>query len=147
MHTDALRDIVSELMDIKEVNRYFGRMLGGLATRYAFLYATPDAHPMTGRHCPDLKLITTDGGGAPLSRFTTNGPSMLLCTPDSPAIAAAAGWRDRLKVIEVTAIDHDHLSAALVRPDGVIAWACAPDQPADTALLRNALRTWLGDPS
>ena len=149
-HTDALRDILSELMEIKEVNSYFGRMLGGLATRHDFPYLTSDAHPLIGRHCPDLKLTLTSSAGdlraALLSEFTTTGPFVLLAPAGDPAIAAAAGWRDRLQVIEVGTIDHDGLSAVLVRPDGLIAWACAPGRPSDITLIENALHTWLGTP-
>ncbi|WP_331732805.1 hypothetical protein [Streptomyces avidinii] len=41
--------------------------------------------------------------------------------------------------------DRGDLSAALIRPDGIVAWAAAPGLPADTALA-TALRTWLGEP-
>lgn len=147
-HTDALRDIVSGLMDIEEVNRYFGRMMSGLAARYALPYMTPDAHPLVGYHCPDLELATAtpaDGSrAARLSQFTGAGRAVLLAPTGSPEIAAAAGWRDRLEFAEVTAVDHADLTAALIRPDGAIAWATAPRRPADTGLLQTALRTWLG---
>ncbi|RGA03721.1 hypothetical protein DI270_017730 [Microbispora triticiradicis] len=150
-HTDALRDIVSDLMDIPEVNRYFGRMLGGLATRYSFPYTPPHAHPLIGRLCPDLTCVVTTGDGelrsARLSRFTITGPFVLLVPAGHPAIAAAAGWRDRLKVVPAAAIDHDQLSAALIRPDGAVAWASAPGRPCDIALMRTALHTWLGAPA
>lgn len=150
-HTDALRDIISDLMDLTEVNRYFGRLLTGLATRYDFPYLTPDSHPMIGRHCPDLGLATADAGGrsrsALLSDLTTSGGFVLLAPAGDPAITAATGWRDRVRVVEVTAVDHPGLAAALLRPDGAIAWACAPGEPSDTGLLLNALHTWLGFPS
>ncbi|MDT0459389.1 hypothetical protein RM550_27360 [Streptomyces sp. DSM 41527] len=34
----------------------------------------------------------------------------------------------------------------LIRPDGIVAWATAPDLPADTAAPATALRTWYGEP-
>ncbi|MFG2652598.1 FAD-dependent monooxygenase [Streptomyces sp. NPDC048436] len=149
-HTDALRDIVSDLMDIPEVNRHFGRMLTGLGTRYALPYATKDPHPLLGQHCPDLKLTanSADGGGGSrtelLSRIATDGGTLLLAPGDGPVLAAAAEWRERLTVVETTGIDRDDLSAALIRPDGVVAWAASPEQAPDTAALTTALRTWLG---
>lgn len=150
-HTDALRDIVSDLMDIPEVNRYFSRMLGGLDTRYSFPYTTPRAHPLIGRLCPDLTcVVTTDDGElrpARLSRFTTTGRFVLLALADHPAVAAAARWRDRVEVVTATAVDHDRLSAVLIRPDGAVAWASAPGRPGDMSLLETALRTWLGAPA
>ncbi|MEV0199101.1 FAD-dependent monooxygenase [Nonomuraea sp. NPDC050691] len=148
-HTDALRDIVAELMDIPDVNRYFGRMLSGLRTRYAFPYATPEAHPLTGTHCPDITLspAAEPGREVPLSRLTTGGRPLLFAPPGSPAVAAAAGRRDRVMVVEVTAVGHPALSAALVRPDGAVAWAGGPGTPYGSALLEAALRTWFGAPS
>ncbi|MCZ4125886.1 aromatic-ring hydroxylase C-terminal domain-containing protein, partial [Streptomyces sp. H39-S7] len=109
-HTDALRDIVSDLMDIQDVNRHFGRMLSGLAARYSLPYATPDAHPLVGSHCPDLELAAaTPAEGsrtARLSQFTRAGRAVLLAPSGSPALVAAAGWRDRLEVAEATSVDH-----------------------------------------
>lgn len=138
-HTDALRDIVSELMDIKEVNQYFGRMLGGLGTRYAFSYVKPDDHHLIGCYCPELTF-----GDSSLSQFTTTGRPLLVAPAGDPALEAAAGWRDRIDVLEVERIDHHQLSAVFVRPDGVIAWASGAESPADVALLETALTTWLG---
>jgi 2-polyprenyl-6-methoxyphenol hydroxylase-like FAD-dependent oxidoreductase len=138
-HTDALRDIVSELMDIKEVNQYFGRMLGGLTTRYAFSYLKPDDHPLIGCYCPKLTF-----GDSSLSQITATGRPVLVAPAGDAAIEASADWRDRIDVHEVESIDHDDLSAVLVRPDGVIAWACGTQELADVALLQTALATWFG---
>jgi len=55
--------------------------------------------------------------------------------------------RDRLEVVTAASVGHDRLSAVLIRPDGAIAWANAPGEPCDAALLRTALRTWLGAPA
>jgi hypothetical protein len=43
-------------------------------------------------------------------------------------------------------IDDPPADAALIRPDAVIAWAAAVDEPAVTAVpaLKDALTTWLG---
>lgn len=140
-HVDAMRDIVADLMDITEVNRYFGRMMSGLATRYP----VPDAaHPLAGRHIPNVKL-TLDSGPARLADLTTAGRTLLL-SPAPELADVAAGWADRVDIVGVTSIDHDDLSAVLVRPDGAIAWAAAPGVPADTAALLHALRRWLGEP-
>ncbi|GAA2271692.1 FAD-dependent monooxygenase [Nonomuraea roseoviolacea subsp. roseoviolacea] len=145
-HTDALRDIVADLMDIPDVNRYFGRLLSGLGTRYAFPYAMPEAHPLIGTHCPDVVLSPAEEPGreVPLSRLTTGGRPVLFAPAGGRAVTAAAAWRDRVEVVEVTAVDHPALGGALIRPDGAIAWACGPD--GGTALLEAALRTWFGAP-
>ncbi|WP_329005336.1 FAD-dependent monooxygenase [Kribbella sp. NBC_00709] len=146
-HTDALRDIVSELMDIQEVNQYFGRMLGGLATRYAFQYVKPDDHSLIGSYCPDLTFVTADSDESKLSQFTATGRAVLAVPVGDPAVEVADGWRDRIEIIEIETVKDSRLSAVLMRPDGVIAWACDPDKPTDGALLLEALTTWLGAPA
>jgi 2-polyprenyl-6-methoxyphenol hydroxylase-like FAD-dependent oxidoreductase len=149
-HTDALRDIVSDLMDIPDVNRYFGRMMSGLASRYPLPCVTTEPHPLLGQHCPDLKLATVSPGGPRevlLSELTTQGGMLLLTPGDGPEAewADVAGRHDRLKVVQAACTDRDDLSAALIRPDGVVAWAAAPGLPTDTKALSAALHTWLGD--
>ncbi|MFE8947984.1 hypothetical protein [Streptomyces sp. NPDC007856] len=42
--------------------------------------------------------------------------------------------------------DRGDLSAALIRRDGIVAWAAAPGLPADTTALALALCTWFGAP-
>jgi 2-polyprenyl-6-methoxyphenol hydroxylase-like FAD-dependent oxidoreductase len=141
-HTDALRGIVSDLMDIPEVNRYFGRMMSGLGTRYPFPYATEHTHPLAGRHCPDLAITRTEGAATTLSRLAVTGRALLLCPTDGTA-RIAERWRDRIDLVHVASIDHPDLTAALIRPDGIVAWA-APRSD-DTTGLEDALRTWFGD--
>ncbi|GES31775.1 hypothetical protein AB0G60_12425 [Streptomyces angustmyceticus] len=64
-----------------------------------------------------------------------------------PRFPDAAGWRDRLSTVVAThPADRGDLSAALIRSDGIVAWAGAPDLSADTAALATALRTWPGEP-
>lgn len=126
-HTDALRDVVSDLMDIPEVVRYFGLMISGLGIRHELPYAVD--HPLAGTSCPDLRLTYADGSHGRLSDLTRKGGFVQFGPP------------------EVVDTGRDDLAAALVRPDGVIAWAATqqqfsgqsgPDCP-DLALAR---RTW-----
>ncbi|MEV4008918.1 FAD-dependent monooxygenase [Nonomuraea angiospora] len=140
-HVAAMRDIVSDLLDLPDVNRYFGRMLNGLGTRYAFPY--PATHPLTGRACPDLRLVTSTGQTRTTSGLCAGGRALLVHAPSQPEVAQAAGpWRGALDVVEATVKDRDDLAAALVRPDGAVAWASGPG-PADTVTLTAALGAWL----
>ncbi|MEV8037968.1 FAD-dependent monooxygenase [Streptomyces sp. NPDC086182] len=145
-HTDALRDIVSDLMDIEEVNQYFGRMLSGLGIRYALPYTEAGAHRLTGAYCPDLRLTTETSGEAPatsLAQLAEQGRPVLIHTRDYPEVPAATAVRHGvLSVAAADTLDRDDLCAVLVRPDGVIAWAVAPGRPADTTGLEHALRAW-----
>ena len=132
-HTDALRDVFADLMDIPEVNRHLGRMLSGLADAYDFPY--PSTHPLTGRHCPDL-AFKAGARADRLSRYTVYGRSVLL----APDVRAAEPWRERVDLVEVESIAYDGLAAVLVRPDGAVAWASSGEPDAEG--LETALRTW-----
>ncbi|MGW9172275.1 aromatic-ring hydroxylase C-terminal domain-containing protein [Streptomyces decoyicus] len=58
-----------------------------------------------------------------------------------------AGWRDRLSTVAIAhPVDRGDLSAALIRPNGIFAWAAASGLSANTAALATALRTCLGEP-
>ncbi|MEU7836108.1 FAD-dependent monooxygenase [Nonomuraea sp. NPDC049129] len=140
-HAAAMRDIVSDLLDLPEVNRYFGRLLNGLGTRYDLPY--PATHPLAGRPCPDLRLTLPSGGTRALAELATSGRPLLVHAPSQPEIAqAAAAWRGALDIVEATVEDRDGLSAAFVRPDGTVAWASGPG-PADTTTLMAAFHAWL----
>ncbi|WP_418953075.1 hypothetical protein [Streptomyces katrae] len=63
-----------------------------------------------------------------------------------PRFEDAAGWRERLSTVAAAPADRGDLSTALIRPDGIAAWAAAPGLPVDTAALATTLRTRLGEP-
>ncbi|GAA1670281.1 FAD-dependent monooxygenase [Fodinicola feengrottensis] len=131
-HTDALRDIVADLMDIPEVNRHFGLMMSGLDVQHELPYECD--HPLAGRPCPDLALTLVNGADARLSELTRDGDAVLL----APAGAVPGA-------VEVQSTGRDDLVALLVRPDGVVAWAAGPGDAYDT--LDVALRAWSVDSS
>lgn len=148
-HTDALRDIVGALMDLPDVNRYFGRMLSGLGTRYPMPDTGPNAHPAIGTHCPDLALTPPDtswpaGSPAPgsLYELTGQGGSVLVHTGRAGVGRTAAHWQAAVTAVLAGTIGDGDLSAVLLRPDGVVAWAAAADAPADPTGLDRALRAW-----
>src|SRR5581483_2932961 len=55
--TDALRDIVTDLMGMDEPRRRIAGMLSGLDVRYDL----GGDHPLVGRRMPDLDVVTPDG--------------------------------------------------------------------------------------
>jgi hypothetical protein len=129
-HVDALRDIVSDLMDLPEVNRHLSRLLSATAHRYPVPY--PAEHAMTGSHCPPL----TVNGSTPLTDLTRSGRPLLL----HPAVDTG-GHVDRITTTSIGHGGDDDLAAVLLRPDGVIAWAAAPGGALEPD-LRQALDTW-----
>lgn len=131
-HVDALRDIMADLMDLPEVNRHLSRLLSGVEHRYAMPY--PSSHPLVGKHCPPLQV-----NGAALDE-TMHDARPILLRPAGSGCAAAAD--QNVRELAATSIDRDDLATALIRPDGVIAWAASPtDDVADPA-FQQALKTW-----
>ncbi|GAA1971115.1 FAD-dependent oxidoreductase [Amycolatopsis minnesotensis] len=137
-HVDALREIVAELMDLPEANRYFSELLSAVNLRYDLPY--PAEGELTGRHCPDLELVGDDGRASRLSEHTRTGRGLLLLPPPVRDLAALApGLVD---VLPVAKTSRDDAGALLLRPDGVVAWSGS-----DRETLRRALETWFGKTS
>jgi aromatic ring hydroxylase-like protein len=74
---DALRDSVSELLDMDEPRRRFGAMMSGLDIRYDL----GEGHPPLGRRMPDLDLATATGPVRVFSLLHEARP-VLLIRPD-----------------------------------------------------------------
>jgi hypothetical protein len=146
-HVDALREIMSDLMDLPAVNRHLSRLLSGIEHRYTMPY--PAAHPLTGAHCPPLLA-----DGKPLEDLMNDGRPLLL----GPfGTEPAADDAERVTVLEVGSFDRDDLTAVLIRPDGVVAWAAGPatgatgtiddeTSPKADPALRQALDAWCPSP-
>ncbi|RAJ71195.1 2-polyprenyl-6-methoxyphenol hydroxylase-like FAD-dependent oxidoreductase [Streptomyces sp. Amel2xB2] len=133
----ALRSLLSELIaEQPGFARALAERLTALAVRYP---AGPAAHPLAGTRAPDLALAGTDTGLFALLR--PDAYLLLDLTADCalgglarPGLAVRAGtlseppaaWRE--------------VRAALIRPDGHVAWA-GTDQ--DTTTLPAALGTFV----
>ncbi|GAA4396332.1 FAD-dependent monooxygenase [Tsukamurella soli] len=135
---NALREIFSDLMDIPDVQAHLGRLLSGVDERYPLPYV--GEHRSLGMHLPDFVVDDTT-----LYMLMSGGRPLLLYTPfAAEAAAAAADWDDRVHVVPVHLLGRLDLSAALIRPDGVLAWAAGvSDEPALDSLT-DALSTWFG---
>ncbi|WP_439384523.1 FAD-dependent monooxygenase [Amycolatopsis lexingtonensis] len=115
-HVDALREIVAEVMDLPEANRYFARLLAGTEIRYDFPY--PAGRP-AGEHCPDIEIVDGSGRKSRLHEHTRTGRGLLLTT-------------EHLADPRVDVVPATNTGPLLLRPDGVLAWA--GEGPLDVAL-------------
>jgi len=140
----ALRDTVGELLAMDEPRRHIVGMLSGLDVRYDL----GEGHPLIGRRMPDLDLQTTDGPTRASALLQEARPVLLnLAGPGAVGPSSLSG-----SVRPVDAARHDGPwelpvvgevpapSAVLIRPDGYVAWAGEPADPA----LPAALWTWFG---
>ncbi|MFE0677904.1 rifampin monooxygenase [Streptomyces sp. NPDC058867] len=106
----AVRRLVSELMDIDEVNRYLIEKITAIGVRYD----VGEGPALLGRRLRDMPLK-----GGRLYSLTHAGRGLLL---DSTGRLSVAGWDDRVDHVVDTGEELD-VPAVLLRPDGHVAWA------------------------
>ncbi|MFG2530672.1 rifampin monooxygenase [Streptomyces sp. NPDC048516] len=105
----ALRELFSKLMDFEEVNRYVTGMITAVAVRYDF----GEGHELLGRRLRDVQLKQ-----GRLYELMHGGRGLLL---DRTGRLSVAGWADRVDhVVDVS--EELDVPAALLRPDGHVAW-------------------------
>jgi 3-(3-hydroxy-phenyl)propionate hydroxylase len=140
---DALRDSVSELLDMDEPRRRFGAMMSGLDIRYDL----GEGHPLLGRRMPDLDLATATGPVRVFGLLHEARPVLL--NLGEPGGLGIRPWNERVRLIEAAYGGTWELPvlgevpapvAVLIRPDGHVAWAGEPGDPR----LPEALDTWFG---
>ena len=142
--TEALRELLSELLYLDEPRKRCAALLSGLDVRYDL----GDGHPLLGRRMPDLELSTARGPQRAFTLLHEARPVLLDLegsldiTPWSDRVRSVRGRYDgtwQLPVLgEVSAP-----RAVLIRPDGYVAWVgSGTDQG-----LADALTTWFGSPS
>jgi 2-polyprenyl-6-methoxyphenol hydroxylase-like FAD-dependent oxidoreductase len=144
--TEALREIVSELLQMDEPRKRYVAMISGLDIRYDF----GNGHPLVGRRMPDLDLITANG---PQRVFTLlHDARPLLLNFREPGRVDITPWVRRVKLIDAQYDGAWELpalgvvtppSAVLIRPDGYVAWVGKAAEPG----LAEALTTWFGRPT
>jgi 2-polyprenyl-6-methoxyphenol hydroxylase-like FAD-dependent oxidoreductase len=142
----ALREMLSELIQMDGLRKQYFAMMSGLDIRYDL----GDGHPLLGRRMPDLDLVTADG---PLRVFTLlHDARPVLLNLGEPGGIDIRPWANRVKLIDAkydAAWELPALgavptpTAALIRPDGYVAWV------GDSAErgLADALTTWFGPPT
>jgi rifampicin monooxygenase len=122
----AVRRLVSDLMDFDDVNRFLIEKITAIGVRYDF----GEGHRLLGRRLRDVRLTRER-----LYALMHGGRGLLL---DQTGRLSVAGWADRVDhVIDVS--EELDVPAALLRPDGHVAWV--GDDQHD---LRSNLPTWFG---
>ena len=144
--TNALRDIISELLGMDGPRKRIAAMMSGLDIRYDF----GEGHPLLGRRMPDLDLVTANGT---LRVFTLlHDARPVLLNLGEPGGVDITPWVDRVQLIDARYLGTWELpaigavaapTAVLVRPDGHVAWVGDRTQVG----LADALTTWFGPPT
>jgi 2-polyprenyl-6-methoxyphenol hydroxylase-like FAD-dependent oxidoreductase len=122
----AVRRLVSELMDFEEVNRYLIEKITGIGIRYHF----GEGPELLGRRLRDVALKR-----GRLYELMQRGRGLLL---DQTGRLSVAGWADRVDhVVDVS--EELDVPAVLLRPDGHVAWVGDDQQE-----LHSQLPRWFG---
>ncbi|SCF47189.1 rifampin monooxygenase [Micromonospora mirobrigensis] len=125
----AVRRLLTELMDINEVNRHLIEKITAVGVRYDF-GPGPD---LLGRRLPDV-----DVAQGRLYDLLHRGRGLLL---DRTGRLTVGGWSDRVDHLDdpTAALD---VPGVLLRPDGHVAWIGDDQRGLDAQLAR-----WFGHPA
>jgi 2-polyprenyl-6-methoxyphenol hydroxylase-like FAD-dependent oxidoreductase len=146
-YSDALRELVGQLLAYPEPVRHVGAMIEGSDVRYETPAGGAPPHRLAGWLAPDLRLETSEGRTR-VAELTRGARGVLLdFTADAAVAPAAAGWAERVSVVTARCLTSPAPAAAmLIRPDAYVAWAAGPDTKDLVRGLDEALRSWFGQP-
>ena len=125
----AVRRLVSELMDFEDVKRYLIEKITAIGVRYDF----GEGHELLGRRIRDVGLKR-----GRLYDLMHGGRGLLL---DQTGRLSVAGWADRVDQVVDSSEELDP-PAVLLRPDGHVAWVGE-----DQKDLFSQMAKWFGAPA
>jgi len=124
----AVRRLLSELMDLEDVQRHLIAKNSALDVRYDL----GDGHDLIGRRARDMRLQQ-----GRLHELMRDGRGLLL---DRTGRLSASGYADRVRHVADEDAELD-VPAALLRPDGHVTWVGEDQDDLD-----DNLRQWYGLP-
>jgi 2-polyprenyl-6-methoxyphenol hydroxylase-like FAD-dependent oxidoreductase len=130
----ALNAIVRDLMNTCDGATYIAGRVWGVFTHYDL----GGDHPLIGHSVPNFEFKD----GTRIGEFMHDGQGILLDFNKNALLKTLANeYGDKLKYVSGRAKEQFGLSAVLIRPDGMIAWAS--DNNPDCRELQNAAGLWL----
>jgi 2-polyprenyl-6-methoxyphenol hydroxylase-like FAD-dependent oxidoreductase len=133
----ALNAIFRDLMNTRDGATYIAGRVWGIFTHYDL----GGDHPFVGRSVPNFEFED----GASIGEFMHDGRAVLLDFDGNASIKSVAReYGDRIRYVSGSAQDRLALSAVLIRPDGIIAWAS--DNDPDCSELQKAAARWFKSP-
>ncbi|MGI4878017.1 MAG: FAD-dependent monooxygenase, partial [Janthinobacterium lividum] len=133
----AVASIIRDLVETPDGATYFAERVWGVALRYDL----GGAHPLVGRSLPDFTLAD----GSKVNEHLRTGRGLLLDFSADSALRSLVGrWSARIDYIASSVTEQLGTTAALVRPDGVIAWACSTS--IDLTEVEVVALRWFGTP-
>ncbi|MFM0222861.1 FAD-dependent monooxygenase [Paraburkholderia dipogonis] len=129
----ALNAIIRDLMNTRDGATYFAGRVWGVFTNYDL----GGGHPLVGHSVPNFEFEDS----ATIGELMRDGRRVLLDFDGNPSLKNLANEDGgRIKYVSGRAKEQLGLSAALIRPDGIIAWAS--DNDPDCSELQKAAARW-----
>ena len=129
----ALHAIFRDLMNTRDGATYFAARVWGVFTHYNL----GGDHPLVGHSVPNFEFED----GARIGELMHDGQGILLDFDRNASLKTLASeYGDRMKYVSGRAKEQFGLSAVLIRPDGIIAWAS--DSEPDVESIRQAVALW-----
>jgi 2-polyprenyl-6-methoxyphenol hydroxylase-like FAD-dependent oxidoreductase len=129
----ALNAIIRDLMDTRDGATYIAGRVWGVFTHYNLA----GVHSLAGHSVPNFEFED----GTNIGELMHDGQGILLdFDRDASLKTLASEYGDQMKYVSGRAKEQLGLSAVLIRPDGVIAWAS--DNDPDCSELQKAAARW-----
>lgn len=131
----ALAAVIADLAATRDGATYLAERLWGVAPPPVL----DGSHLWVGRSAPDVQLADDRRMGELLRA----GKGVLLGIDADVSLGPAIDrWQQSVPCVMSLARDAMGLGALLVRPDGIVAWAC--DAGGDTSGIESSLERWFG---
>lgn len=129
----ALNAVIRDIMNTRDGATYFAGRVWGIHTHYEL----GSGHPLVGHSVPNFEFED----GTTISELMRDGHGILLDFDANASLKALTSeYGDEMKYATGHAKDQLGLSALLIRPDGIIAWAS--DSDPDGNELQKAMDRW-----
>ena len=131
----ALEAIIRDLVGTRDGATYFAERVWGVSLRYDL----GDDHPLVGCSVPDFEW----SDGTRVGSLMRDGKGLLLDFGLAPSSQTLANrWSERVNYVAGEPQNRLGLRTALVRPDGIVAWASELDFNEES--VTEALLRWFG---
>ncbi|TGM95966.1 FAD-dependent monooxygenase [Leptospira dzoumogneensis] len=126
----ALNSIMRDLMETRDTSTYMAARVWGIFTHYDL----GDVHPLAGYSVPNFEFED----GRRIGELMKDGQGILLDFDTKTSLKTLADeYGDRIKYVSGRAKEQLGLSAVLIRPDGIIAWA-SDSEPNEQSIRQSA---------
>ncbi|MEC1478630.1 monooxygenase [Bacillus haynesii] len=140
-----LRELLSGILEFSDVNRYLAEQIAALSVQYEADEEMPK-HELNGKRLPDIDLTLSDDTVKRLYTFLRDGRFLLAAFGKEPKELSGL---PHVRLMQVKEIDGrpewNGVKAALIRPDGHVAWAVDESMENAEQLIADGIRRWCGN--